>query len=45
LVRFWKREKETCISYSPFIVKKEEKKRELTREFTQTVFIPDNNGA
>lgn len=44
LVRFWKREEKTLNNYSPFLVKKDSKK-ENPREFTQTVFIPENQGA
>jgi len=44
LIRFWKKEGKNVSNYSPFLVKKDIKK-EHVREFTQTVFISENQGA
>ena len=44
-VRFWKRDNKGCSSYSPLVVKKDGKKKSVLKEFSQTVFIPENKGA
>ena len=45
-VKFWRRDGEgNCQGYSPISSKKEENKnKDNCREFTQTIFIPENNG-
>ena len=44
-VKFWRRDNEGgCQGYSPLPSKKEEHKGREGREFTQTIFVPENKG-